>query len=116
MANPKFIQGKGEFHIELKKRVNQYFMDHKTPMTGNSALLFKAILLCLGYILIYVHLVFFTPMVWIAIPECILFGGRTAARGFNVMHDGAHWRVSKWKSWKKMAGFSLNFLGASAIM
>jgi hypothetical protein len=48
MANPKFIQGKGEFHIEIKNRVNQYFKDHKTSMTGNNALLIKGILLCLG--------------------------------------------------------------------
>ncbi len=25
MATPKFLQGKGDFHIELKKRVNNYF-------------------------------------------------------------------------------------------
>ena len=79
MATPKFLQGKGDFHLELKKRVNQYFTDHKRPMTGNNALLFKAILFCLGYILLYIHLVFFTPVIWLAIPECVLFGGLTAA-------------------------------------
>ena len=116
MATPKFLQGKGDFHIELKKRVNQYFTDHKRPMTGNNALLFKAILFCIGYILLYIHLVFFTPIIWVAIPECILFGGLTAAIGFNVMHDGAHGSFSRFKAVNKMAGFSLNFLGASAIM
>lgn len=116
MAHPKFIQGKGEFHIELKKRVNQYFIDRKKPMTGNNMLLLKAVLFCLGYILMYVHLVFFTPIVWVAIPECVLFGCLTAAIGFNVMHDGAHGSFSKYKVLNKMAGFSLNFLGASAIM
>ena len=116
MATPKFLQGKGDFHIELKKRVSQYFTEHKRPMTGNNALLFKAILFCLGYILLYIHLVFFTPMLWIAIPECVLFGGLTAAIGFNVMHDGAHGSFSRFKAVNKMAGFSLNFLGASAIM
>ena len=98
MANPKFIQGKGEFHIELKNRVNQYFIDRKKPMTGNSTLLLKAVLFC-------------TPIVWVAIPECVLFGCLTAAIGFNVMHDGAHGSFSKYKVVNKMAGFSLNFLG-----
>ncbi|MEO6220848.1 MAG: acyl-CoA desaturase [Ginsengibacter sp.] len=116
MTTPKFLQGKGDFHMELKKRVNQYFTDRKKSMTGNNALLFKAILFCLGYILLYIHLVFFTPIVWVAIPECVLFGGLTAAIGFNVMHDGAHGSFSRFKSVNKMAGFSLNFLGASAIM
>src|ERR1700712_5494287 len=116
MATPKFLQGQGDFHIELKTRVNDYFTEHKRPMTGNNALLFKAILFCIGYILLYIHLVFFTPPVWLAIPECVLFGGLTAAIGFNVMHDGAHGSFSKFKAVNKMAGFSLNFLGASAIM
>ncbi|MDQ2721134.1 MAG: acyl-CoA desaturase [Bacteroidota bacterium] len=116
MTTPKFLQGKGDFHIELKKRVNQYFADHKRPMTGNFSLLFKAALFCMGYVLIYVHLVFFTPGIWIAIPECVLFGCLTAAIGFNVMHDGAHGSFSNHKILNKAAGFSLNFLGASAIM
>ena len=42
MATPKFLQGKGDFHIELKKRVNNYFAERKRPMTGNNALLLKA--------------------------------------------------------------------------
>ena len=33
-------------------------------------------------------LVFYTPATWLAITECIVLGGLTAAIGFNVMHDG----------------------------
>ena len=116
MSTPKFIQGKDDFHVQLKERVNKYFTNNNRSTTGNFQLLFKAALLSLGYILIYVHLVFFTPNVWIAIPECILFGCLTAAIGFNVMHDGAHGSFSKSKVLNKMAGSSLNFLRASAIM
>jgi len=116
MSNPKFIHGKGEFHNDLKNRVNQYFAERKTPMTGNKGLLFKATLFCLCYILIYTHLVFFTPVVWIAIPECVLFGCLMAAIGFNVMHDGAHGSFSRHKMVNMLAGFSLNFLGGSSVM
>ncbi|HEY9339953.1 MAG TPA: acyl-CoA desaturase [Hanamia sp.] len=116
MTTPKFIQDRDDFHVELKKRVDQYFIENHRPKTGNFALIFKAALFCLGYVLVYVHLVFFTPALWLAIPECILFGFLTAAIGFNVMHDGAHGAFSKYKILNKMAGFSLNFLGASAIM
>lgn len=110
------MQGKDDFHVELKRRVSSYFTDNKRAMTGNTALLLKASIFCLSYILVYVHLVFFTPNVWIAIPECILFGLLTAAIGFNVMHDGSHGAFSNSKIMNNMAGFSLNFLGASAIM
>ena len=116
MSTPKFIQGKDDFHVQLKERVNKYFTNTNRSTAGNFQLLFKAALFSLGYILVYVHLVFFTPNVWIAIPECILFGFLTAAIGFNVMHDGAHGSFSKNKILNKMAGSSLNFLGASAIM
>lgn len=116
MATPKFTQGNGDFHTVLKQRVNQYFADNHFTTAGNASLLIKAIIFCLGYLLIYTHLVFFTPTVWIAIPECVLFGLLTAAIGFNVMHDGAHGAFSNNKTLNKMAGASLNFLGASAIM
>jgi linoleoyl-CoA desaturase len=116
MQTPRFIQGRGDFHTVLKNRVNQYFTDKQRPMTGNFNLIFKAVLFSLLYLVIYVHLVFFTPGVWIAIPECIFFGLLTAAIGFNVMHDGAHGSFSKYKIINKAAGASLNFLGGSAIM
>jgi linoleoyl-CoA desaturase len=116
MATPKFATGTGTFAQELKRRVNQYFADFKKSPTGNSALYFKAILFFATYIFLYIHLVFFTPSLWFAIPECILLACITAAIGFNVMHDGAHGSFSKNKTVNKLAAFSLNFLGASAIM
>lgn len=116
MTTPKFIQGKGDFYAALKNRVNQYFTESKRSSTGNASLFIKGIIFCVSYFAIYVHLVFFTPSNLVAIPECILFGLLTAAIGFNVMHDGAHGSFSKNKFLNKMAGSSLNFLGASAIM
>ena len=61
-------------------------------------------------------LLFFTPVTWVAILECVLMGGFTAAIGFNVMHDGGHGSFSKSKFWNKIAAFSVNALGASGIM
>ena len=116
MATPKFMKGKGDFHLVLKDRVNQYFAEQKRPMTGNFSLLFKATIFSVLYLAIYIHLLFFTPLTWIAIPECVIFGLLTAAIGFNVMHDGAHGSFSKYKFLNKAAGSSLNFLGGSAIM
>jgi linoleoyl-CoA desaturase len=116
MVTPKFKQGKGDFYTVLKNRVNQYFTEQARPMTGNFSLLFKAVLFTVLYLAIYIHLVFFTPATWIALPECIFFGLLTAAIGFNVMHDGAHGSFSKSKLINRIAGSSLNFLGGSAIM
>lgn len=117
MATPKFANVKGsQFHHELKKRVQNYFQEKQINMSGNGSLYFKAIFLFAAYFALYVHLVFFTPPTWLAIVECILMGGVTAAIGFNVMHDGSHGSFSNSKMANKLAAFSANILGASGIM
>lgn len=116
MATPKFIQTGTDFHQELKRRVNQYFAERKKSSTGNWSLFFKAGFFCIAYIVLYIHLVYFTPSTWLAVIECVLFGCFTAAIGFNVMHDGGHGSFSKSKAWNKIAAISVNFLGASSIM
>jgi linoleoyl-CoA desaturase len=117
MATPKFLNVNGStFHQELKKRVNDYFVTAKKASTGNIKLYFKAILFWTCYISLYVHVVFFTPPTIWAILECFVMGGLTAAIGFNVMHDGGHGSFSKSKFWNYIAAFSVNGLGASAIM
>lgn len=117
MATPKFANIAGStFHQELKKRVNEYFVKAKKLPTGNVGLYFKAILFWSLYVTLYVHVVFYTPPTLWAILECLLMGGLTAAIGFNVMHDGGHGSFSNSKFWNKVAAFSVNGLGASAIM
>jgi linoleoyl-CoA desaturase len=116
MATPKFLQGQGNFYSALKQRVNQYFIEKKKQSTGNASLIFKAILLFSTYIFLYINVVFFTPIWWVAILECVLFGVLTAVIGFNIMHDGGHGSFSKSKFLNKLAGGSINVLGASAVM
>lgn len=70
----------------------------------------------LSFLGVYIHLVFFTPATWLAITDCIILGGLTASIGFNIMHDGAHGSFSKYKWMNKVAGSSLNFLGANIFM
>ena len=116
MATPKFINSNSTFHQELKKRVNTYFEENHKSSTGNFGLFFKAAFFFISYIALYVHLVYFTPAVWLALIECVLLGCFTAAIGFNVMHDGGHGSFSKNKTVNQFAAFSVNFLGASHIM
>ncbi len=117
MSTPKFKNINGStFHQELKRRVNNYFVENNKPSTGNFSLYFKAILFWSSYVALYIHVVFFTPGPWMAAFECLLMGGLTAAIGFNVMHDGGHGSFSNSKFWNKIAAFSVNGLGASALM
>ncbi len=116
MATPKFSSVQQSFHSELKNRINNYFERTGKSTYGNFSLFFKAVLLITVFLFVYIHLVFLTPPVWLAIVECLLLGGIVAAIGFNVMHDGAHGSFSKNKYINMFAAFSLNFLGGSSFM
>ncbi len=116
MTIPKFSNVSQSFHAELKKRIASYFEESGKSTTGNYSLFIKAALLITSFLFIYIHLVFFTPAVWLAILECVLLGGLTAAIGFNVMHDGAHGSFSRYKWVNELAAISVNFLGANNFM
>lgn len=116
MSVPKFSQVSQSFYAELKSKVSEYFQQVRKSTTGDHTLFLKAMVLMLAFVLVYTHLVFFTPApVW-AILECILLGGIVSAIGFNVMHDGAHGSFSKYKWVNTLAAFSLNILGGSSFM
>ncbi len=116
MTVPKFLTQADSFHAELRKRINDYFVEVGKAKTGNYELFIKAIILVISFVAIYIHVVFFTPAYWFALLECVVLGGLTAAIGFNVMHDGAHGSFSKYKWVNELAGLSLNMLGANVFM
>ena len=116
MQLPKFNAQGQQFHTELKKRINAYFQETGQKMTGTWKLYSKAVLLVLGMIAVYTHLIFFTPDTWLAIVECLVLGGLTASIGFNIMHDGMHGSFSSRKWANELAGLTLNFLGANNFM
>src|SRR5215831_3961320 len=116
MQIPKFAQPRPPFHAELKRRINEYFTQSGKRQTGNYKLWSKAFILLSLYILIYIHLVFFTPAMGWSIVECVVFGLVTSAIGFNIMHDGAHGSFSRFPLMNKMAAVTLGFLGGSHFM
>jgi linoleoyl-CoA desaturase len=116
MATPKFPTVKQSFHSELKRRINEYFESSGKSLSGNTALYTKAIVLVSVFLFLYIHLVFFTPGLVLAIAECLLLGIAVAGIGFNIMHDGAHGSFSRHKWLNGVAAFSLNVLGGSSFM
>lgn len=113
---PKFPQAKDSLHSELRRRVQEYFTDNNIGQTGNTSLLLKALLMVTSFALVYTHLVFFTPVWYWAIAECLLLGVIISAIGFNVLHDGSHGSFSNNKLTCKMAAYSISMLGASHYM
>lgn len=113
---PKFPTVKDSLHAELRRNVNAYFETNGIAATGNAALFIKAIVLMLLFGGLYIHLIFFTPHWYFAIPELILMGGVVAAIGFNIMHDGSHGSFSKSKWLNHLAACSVNLVGANHFM
>lgn len=116
MDKPKFGQVTSSLNKDLRIKINEYFQQQGISRLGNKKAYFKAGILVSAFIIVYIHLVFFTPVLWIAIPECALFGVLTASIGFNLMHDGAHGSFSKYPALNRIAALSLDFLGASSFM
>ncbi len=113
---PKFSTVSQSFHVELKHRINSYFEKAGKAPTGNLRLFMKAAVLLTAFIIVYIHLVFFTPPAFWAVMESVLLGGIFSAIGFNIMHDGAHGSFSRHKWVNRLASFSLNVLGGSSFM
>ncbi len=113
MQAPKFAHTNQSFHLELKKRINEYFTHTGKSTTGGVRLLGKAVFLIISFIYTYTQLVFFTPSTPWAILLSIFLGAFTAAIGFNVMHDGGHGSFSKYPWVNKAAAITAEILGAS---
>lgn len=113
---PKFPHVKQPLHLELKKRVQAYFDERGINATGNPTLFTKAIIMVCAFVVVYIHLVFFTPVWYMALLECIVLGGLVAAIGFNVMHDGSHGSFSNNKWVNRIAASSISMLGANHFM
>lgn len=116
MALPKFAHASQGFHAELKRRISEYFSATGKKPTGNYRLYTKAIILTVSYVAMFTHLIFFDPVVWVAVVECVILGMSTAFIGFNIMHDGAHGSFSTSPAVNKLAAISLNILGGSSFM
>ena len=113
---PKFSPSNGNFHLDLKKRIQDYFANSGKATTGGYSLFFKGSFLLTLFAATYIHLVWFTPPAIFAILECVMLGCVISSIGFNVMHDGAHGSFSKYKWVNALAAFSLNILGGNSFM
>ena len=113
---PKFTTVTPSFHTELKNRINAYFQETGKTMSGNFKLWSKAIILVTICMALYIHLVFFDHIVWIALVECALLGCVVSAIGFNIMHDGSHGSFSNNPTLNKVAAVTLSILGGNHFM
>lgn len=116
LPRPKVTFGKykpGSFHKDVKDRVDHYFASNKISKSANFQMVFKTVLILLGwvstYFLIVMNLVSPPAMLTLA----LFHGFFTAMIGMNIAHDAIHGAYTK-NSWlNKKIGLFFNFTGAN---
>jgi linoleoyl-CoA desaturase len=104
------------FFNDLKRSVDQYFIENKVSKTGNRALYHKAGVLIPIAIISYVLLLTVNMPVLIGIALSALLGLALASIGFNVMHDACHGSYSSKKWVNDTMSLTLNALGGNAFI
>lgn len=114
MSKVTFNNAQSPFFKSLKNKVDNYFTTNKITTSGNGKLYFKSIFQVTTAVTLYVVLVFFTPVWWLALVLCALLGLNFALIGFNIMHEGGHQCFSKKKWLNRISAYSLNALGGNS--
>src|SRR5687767_795577 len=104
------------FFNELKRSVDNYFVENNIQKTGNFSLYLKAATLIPAAIAIYLLLLTVTMPALLAIALCCLLGFILASIGFNIMHDACHGSYSSKKWVNDTLGLTLNALGGNAFI
>lgn len=113
MLKYTFETGKSAFFKNLKTKVDAYFVNKKLHPAGNGKLYFKSALQVLSATVLYIVLVFFTPVAPVALLLCVILGLNLAVIGFNVMHEGGHQSFSRHPWMNQVSAYFLNVLGGN---
>ena len=104
-----FYSWEGEFYDEVKRRVEAIMPREKRRY--DTRMYFKSII-CVSCFLVTLYMYIFWNTWWSA----ILLACASGQVGVNIMHDGNHMAYSEKKWLNRVAGFSLEMLGTSAII
>ena len=104
------------FFIGLRDRIDAYFKTEHIQKQGNKALLLKAIVLLLLYLLCYVGiLTFHSNKIVLAI--CFIGLGLSGVMiVFNIVHDASHNAIFKKKRWNKLVCYLGDIVGINTYI
>lgn len=111
----KFASGDA-FHVELRRRVDQYFTVSGRRPRDCPAMYLKTMTVFGWLAASYFALVFCAASWYTALPLAIVLGLAMAAVGFNVQHDGGHQAYSSRRWVNKLMALSLDLLGGSSYV
>jgi linoleoyl-CoA desaturase len=108
--------GDNAFHVEVRRRVAEYFRTTGRPERDCWQMYAKTAILLACFAAAFVLLVFVAQVWWQALPLAILLGLVTALIGFNVQHDGGHHAYSDHPWVNKLMATTLDLIGGSSYL
>ena len=111
----KFAKADG-FMQELKKRVDQYFVETNQTKRDHPRIYVKCFVILAWLTLSYVGLVFLATTWPVALLCSVSLGLAAAAVGFNIQHDGGHGAFSRFPIVNRLTAFTLDILGGSSFI
>ncbi|HTF30918.1 MAG TPA: acyl-CoA desaturase [Flavitalea sp.] len=112
----KFInRERSLFFSTAKKRVDEYFLNHKLSKLGDKKLFLKTIILLLMYFAPFVVLLLFSPGWLLSLMLWLVMGIAMAGLGMSVMHDANHGAYSSNVNVNWCMSHVLNLMGGSTV-
>jgi len=100
----------------LRIRVKEYFDAHNLQRFGNSAMIWKTVIMLSVYIIPYILMISgLITSSWIIFGLWIIMGFGMVGIGLSIMHDANHGSYSKNPTVNKYMGYLINFIGGSAV-
>ncbi len=103
------------FYSTLKARVNAEFQRTGRSKKGNSVMFFKSAVILAGFVASYIGLVFYSSSIWLALGWGLALVQFYTMIGCNIQHDGNHGSYSSHKLVNRLAGATLDCVGASSL-
>lgn len=100
-----------EFYKTLRQRVDDYFASNNISKNGNSAMVFKTIVMLSLYFVPYFVMLIGDFSGWIFFALWILMGIGVSGIGLSVMHDANHGSYSKNPTINKWVGNVIALIG-----
>jgi len=115
IRNLKFAPDCG-FLAEVRRRVDGYFKSSGKRERDCPGMYLKSAVILVTYALTYALLVFAVQSWYLALPLAIVLALTTAMIGFCIQHDGNHRAYSNRQWINKLAGLTLDMIGASSYL
>ena len=116
LAQQHFFSPASDLKEALQARVDRFFRATGKSRHANLGMYAKAVILLAWFGLSYYALVFMAANVWQGLLAAVSLGLAIAGIGFNIQHDGNHGSFSKHGWLNRLAGLTLDLMGASSYL